>query len=340
MSRAQAIDVINDATTMQSRIDAVLMGVPDEWDYSPDIQWQPGDPLWPHPHSRYDEVLDFSSPARTSSPVFTDDDVSPQTYDDEAGGGGNYVRPMLEIVGLYDHYTGANENGDAQYVMGFGYDPTNDGYSYYVDCDDCQVGVGYDERDCWNCGQELWSQTKNEKNAARQAQQVKLYAATFASSLTNEHSVLRGLMSRISAADESMSASLSWDIWHIEPYSAALNINDELFVRSVEINFGEPTDGLLASLRNSINWRPPDTALILRSIVGRRYGRQQRMEDWVDIQHAIDEFLHKTPELVIPALPRITLHKIRPDLYRPRYERYFESENTHGPQRHQHANRR
>lgn len=50
MSRAQTMDVINDTTTMQSRIDTVLASVQPEYDWSPEIEWWPGDPLYPRPN--------------------------------------------------------------------------------------------------------------------------------------------------------------------------------------------------------------------------------------------------------------------------------------------------
>lgn len=53
MTRAQTVDVLNDSTTVQSRIDTVL-AAPD-LDWSNDSGWQPGDPLYdrPNPYLRY-----------------------------------------------------------------------------------------------------------------------------------------------------------------------------------------------------------------------------------------------------------------------------------------------
>lgn len=48
MTRAQTMDVVNDSTTVQSRIDTVLAGG-DDYDWSPDIEWYPGDPLYDAP---------------------------------------------------------------------------------------------------------------------------------------------------------------------------------------------------------------------------------------------------------------------------------------------------
>lgn len=47
MTRAQTVDVLNDSTTLQSRIDTVL-AAPD-LDWANDSRWQPGDPLYDHP---------------------------------------------------------------------------------------------------------------------------------------------------------------------------------------------------------------------------------------------------------------------------------------------------
>lgn len=47
MTSAQTMDVLNDSTTLQSRIDTVL-AAPD-LDWANDSGWQPGDPLYDHP---------------------------------------------------------------------------------------------------------------------------------------------------------------------------------------------------------------------------------------------------------------------------------------------------
>lgn len=63
MTRAQSVDVVNDSTTMQSRIDTVL-ATPD-LDWANDSGWHPGDPLyaWPGNYVRpLFEVLDEAEP--------------------------------------------------------------------------------------------------------------------------------------------------------------------------------------------------------------------------------------------------------------------------------------
>lgn len=52
MTRARTVDVLNDSTTLQSRIDTVL-AAPD-LDWSNDSGWQPGDPLYEHPWNHGD----------------------------------------------------------------------------------------------------------------------------------------------------------------------------------------------------------------------------------------------------------------------------------------------
>lgn len=47
MTRAQTMDVLNDSTTLQSRIDTVL-ATPD-LDWANDSGWHPGDPLYDWP---------------------------------------------------------------------------------------------------------------------------------------------------------------------------------------------------------------------------------------------------------------------------------------------------
>lgn len=49
MSRNDSIEVLNEADSTTSRIDNVLAGVNLEYDWSPDIDWWPGDPLYPFP---------------------------------------------------------------------------------------------------------------------------------------------------------------------------------------------------------------------------------------------------------------------------------------------------
>lgn len=113
MTRAQSMDVINDSTTLQSRIDTVLAAPIMEWDNSDEIQWQPGDPVYPHPSVREDFY------------VQNDEDGDVYWFS-----GGNYVRRMYDLI--YDYHTDRMEA-----TMG---------------CQKCLVSGALNELECWNCG--------------------------------------------------------------------------------------------------------------------------------------------------------------------------------------------
>lgn len=113
MTRAQAMDVVNDSTTMQSRIDAVLAAPIMEWDHSPEIKWQPGDPLYQHPH------------LRTDIHTLVDSDGDEIWFQ-----GGNFVRRMYDVI---DDYATERMAG----TMG---------------CQTCLVSGDLNELECWNCG--------------------------------------------------------------------------------------------------------------------------------------------------------------------------------------------
>lgn len=137
MTRAQSMDVINGSTTLQSRIDSVLSTPLMEWDYSPEIQWQPGDPLWEHPSKR------------TDIHQTTDEYGYPYSFS-----GGNYNRPMFQIIGRYERFVGMH-GSRAIYDEHYGPDDTFESSIWIgkqIRCEDCQVGWGRDIDYCWMCG--------------------------------------------------------------------------------------------------------------------------------------------------------------------------------------------
>ena len=134
MTRAQTMDVVNDSTSIQSRIDAVLGSADSDYDWSPDIKWWPGDPLYPHPRRRGAEWYSYESPV-----LETPHGYSPAGF----GGGGNCVRHMVDAFDLEDEFDLF--------------------FSAIGDCRDCEVGIGWAEVDCWNCGKRV-----REKSRARE----------------------------------------------------------------------------------------------------------------------------------------------------------------------------
>lgn len=330
------MEVINDSTTMQSRIDAVLAAPIMEWDFSPDIQWQPGDPLWKHPDERSDEVIDYSGPALQMPHGWyaSRPDV----------GGGNCPRYIFEIVGYDDYFTGNDDQGNAQYSEYFGHDDTMDGAIHLVDCDDCQVGLGDDEVNCWVCGKRVLMESKKAlklEQAQAMERQTQIYMAAFWDEMQlprhlltvprrSRHSgLIEGLRSQMTVVDEiahiewpsdpridfveyaSWDASFTTQLFNlrsrteavIHPYHGPLDINDpELYVSDYRINLDEPI--------------PQQGALMYWSSAQRRWAEMRLQE------------IMANPEPELPEVPRLTLQETNPDLYRPGYERYFESENN------------
>lgn len=121
------MDVINGATDMQNEIDALLSRLTFpvlDWDWSPEIEWYPGDPLYTEP------VVEFT---------YTDEDGNeveglgiPASADGE--GGGQCIRPMIE---WYDVDTD------------FAIEET------FMDCDDCEVAGEPQAKSCWFCDKGL-----------------------------------------------------------------------------------------------------------------------------------------------------------------------------------------
>jgi hypothetical protein len=122
------MEVINDSTTLQSRIDSVLAAPIMEWDHSPEIQWQPGDPLW----NRFDKL---------------------------------HRRQMIQLIGVTFSATGEYDKERQQPIVEARetHDDTIDGNFDEVDCEDCLVGVDREENSCWNCGQLLWRSPKKDQ---------------------------------------------------------------------------------------------------------------------------------------------------------------------------------
>ncbi len=143
MTRAQSTAVVNDAAAMQSQIDALLNAPIMEWDNSPEIDWVPGDSLWAHPADR--EMIGQ-----------VDSDGDPYFFQ-----GGNHARPMFQIIGRYLHFVGFTPEIEGEerrpiYDEIYGPDDCFDSASIFSDfrvqCEDCGVGWGPEETDCWMCG--------------------------------------------------------------------------------------------------------------------------------------------------------------------------------------------
>lgn len=337
------MEVINDSTTMQSRIDAVLAAPIMEWDFSPDIQWQPGDPLWKHPDERSDEVIDYSGPALQMPHGWyaSRPDV----------GGGNCPRYMLEIVGYDDYFAGTDRDGNVTYEPYFGHDDTMDGALHLVDCDDCMVGLGDDEVNCWVCGKRVLMETKAAIRAEQKAQmeqQAQIYWMSWWNAMagandgltmdrriltvprrSSRSNLIEGLRANMSVVDEighiewpsdpridfveypAWDAGVTMQMYLqtanpedavIHPYNGPLDPNDpSLYVNNYHINLDDPL--------------PEQGALMYWSSSQRRWA-EMRLREIMDNQ-----------EPALPEVPRITLQETNPALYRPGYERYFESEN-------------
>lgn len=130
MTRARAMDVMNDATTMQIDIDAMLRRQDDQLDWSPEIDWQPGDPLYEHPYMRdfvYVRHGEETSEVITRGEFWDLDWRTQLLYE---GYGPQWVRPMAELF----------ENDDTMES------------DYRMRCQPCGVNWHGDEP-CWNCGE-------------------------------------------------------------------------------------------------------------------------------------------------------------------------------------------
>ena len=126
---ARTMDVINGATDLENEINALLnkpvFRAPSlDWDWSPEIEWYPGDPIHTQPVEEYryvdedgNEVIGYGIPAS-----------------DDGEGGGQCIRPMIEWYDVEDDF-----NSDET----------------FMDCDDCEVAGEPQATSCWNCGKSL-----------------------------------------------------------------------------------------------------------------------------------------------------------------------------------------
>jgi hypothetical protein len=120
---ARTMDVLNGATDFLNESNKLRAPLP-EWDWSPDIEWWPGDPLYPAPVRKY---LPWGSSYLQI----------PSRRDMETGEllGGQHVRPMIQAF-----------DDDQDFEI----------EDYLMDCEECQVsGDPFEETACWNCGKEL-----------------------------------------------------------------------------------------------------------------------------------------------------------------------------------------
>lgn len=337
------MDVINGATTLESRIDAVLAAPIMEWDHSPEIQWQPGDPLWKHPEDRDDEIFSFASPVLETPHGWL--------HSLPAQGGGNCPRYMFEIVGLDDYFTGIDDQGNALYNAYFGHDDTMDGSP--MDCEDCLVGIGDDERHCWNCGKMLWLMTKSEMWAAHKKQQSDYWAmvwdgmqrANAAEGRRRDELVLASSAFRGQRADYVVLDEWSSNLANIEwpgpemtyPTDFVTYTFADAMATQVMYNNQQRLDIYDDSLYNhsyTIDFDAPGVPLRGLPIFwgrSRRNGRTEWLNNWLQFCIAAEQGLQDWQRPAEFEVPRINLRDTNPDLYRPGYERYFESENQHVP---------
>lgn len=126
MTRAQSMDVVNAATDFLNETNKLRLPI-QTWDWSPEIEWWPGDPLYTPP-----EKIEGCG-----GPCCEDYSMIPSTIDENGQSvGGQHVRPMFEVF-----------NDDVDFDID----------EWFMDCEDCQVSGSGSEREthCWNCGKEL-----------------------------------------------------------------------------------------------------------------------------------------------------------------------------------------
>lgn len=331
MTRAQSMEVINDSTTLQSRIDAVLAAPIMEWDHSPDIGWQPGDPLWPHPKDRMDEVQDWSSPVLEMPHGWLYSRA-------QSGDAGNCPRWMMEIVGLDDYFVGHDDDGNAVWGVTFNHDDTMDSSLYYVDCDDCLVGIGDEETNCWVCGKRVRMQSKADEARERQARDKELYDAALEALygemfqgdnhliFTSSSSGMRGATLSGLVFDEASGTEwVAWDGGASEDYVSYASWDaaaTSTFYH--EMLWGDGLDISDPSLYNT-------SYMINRP---RQFGRTERLNNLLQLQLAVEQGLEQARQIQEFEVPRINLQETNPALYQPGYERYFESEQNNVPSPH------
>lgn len=120
---AQTMDVLNGAIDILNEMNKLRAPLP-EWDWSTEIDWWPGDPLYPAPVRRH---LPWGS-WYLQIPVRRDMDTGESI-------GGQHVRPMIQEFDL-----------ESDFELD----------EWLMDCEECQVsGDPFEETKCWNCGKEL-----------------------------------------------------------------------------------------------------------------------------------------------------------------------------------------
>ena len=120
---ARTMDVLNGATDFLNETNRLRAPLP-EWDWSPDIDWWPGDPLYPAPVRKY---LPWGS-SYLQIPVRRD------PWSGESHGG-QHIRPMIQAF-----------DSEEDFELD----------EWLMDCDECEVsGDPLEETKCWNCGKEL-----------------------------------------------------------------------------------------------------------------------------------------------------------------------------------------
>lgn len=115
---AQTMEVINSTIDIENEINALLNRFTFpvlDWDWSTEITWYPGDPMYPAPIKQEG----------------CGGECCPDYYITE---GGQHVRPIFELF---------DDDED------FGRD------ELFMDCTDCEVGGGSEDKECWMCGKEL-----------------------------------------------------------------------------------------------------------------------------------------------------------------------------------------
>lgn len=123
---ARTMDVLNGATDILNEINKLRLPIP-SWDWSSDIDWWPGDPLYPAPVVQY---------------TFVDEDgvehnvmgIEEGVDENGFGTGGQCTRPMVEEYDMDTDFTQSE---------------------IYMDCDDCEVAGTPQAKECWFCGKEL-----------------------------------------------------------------------------------------------------------------------------------------------------------------------------------------
>lgn len=337
MTRAQSMDVINDSTTLQSRIDAVLAAPIMEWDHSPEIDWQPGDALWAHPNDRVHEVQDWSSPVLEMPHGWLYSRA-------QSGDAGNCPRWMFEVIGLDDYFVGTDDDGNPIWGTCFNHDDTMDGAMGLVDCDDCLVGIGDEDTNCWFCGKRVRMQSRVAEAEERRARDMALYQAAreqlfsgmdLDSSLifTSSSMGLRGVTPSRLVFDELPNNVewVSWDGGTSDDYVSYCrsDIEATLVAYRLRPRISEPLNINDPSLYN--------TSYTINS--PQRFGRTEHLSNVFQFLQVVDQGLEQAQQVQRFEVPSVNLQESHPDLYRPGYERYFENPTERHPSHARHLPR-